>query len=162
MDRQSAKGVEGERGEVRYGGEYLVAGGGPWGSRPSRAGEVEYAVDTVDQNCAGLCWGWIGSVFEELRVVGVRQRQGGLRLTVILMTHAVRRLTSVMTIMRKRMPAATIISSTRNASCTILIHLIHHFVEGPKDVHCGRGPRISCALCVKIWGQLDCCWETRR
>lgn len=58
MDRQSAKGIERERGEVRYGGEYLIAGRGPWGSRPGRAGEVEYSVDTVDQNCAGLCWDW--------------------------------------------------------------------------------------------------------
>lgn len=53
-----------------------------------------------------------------------------------------------MTIMRKRMPAAAIISSARNASCRVLIHLIHHFVAGPKACHCGRGPRISCALCV--------------
>jgi len=80
-----------------------------------------------------------------------------MRLTVILKTQAVRGLTLMMTIIKKRMPAAAIISSTRNASCTILIHLIHHFVAGPKVCHCGRGPRISCALfSVKIWGQLDC------
>lgn len=72
------------------------------------------------------------------------------RHTVILRTHAVNTFTLLMTIMRKRMPAAAISWRRRNPIWAILNHLMHDFVREPSILYCFLGSGTTSELCSGV------------